>query len=81
MPQGPGPNTFSFEYDMSELKVMIQKIQLFLSKFPGQIGNTKLPEMPVLASNDFRAAKRELPTSGVQPDDHWIKSQVLIHLR
>ena len=41
--------------------------------------NTKLPIMAMLLSKDFTAAKK-VTSSGVQPDDHWIKSLLLILL-
>ena len=41
--------------------------------------NTNLTEMAVLASNDFTAAKK-VASSGVQPNDHWSKSLMLILL-
>ena len=41
--------------------------------------NTKLPEMAMLASKDFTAAKK-VTSSGARADDQWIKNLILIHL-
>ena len=41
--------------------------------------NTKLPEMAILASKDFTAAKK-VASSGASPDDHCIKGLMVIQL-
>ena len=41
--------------------------------------NTKLAIMTMLASKDFTSAKK-VTSSEAQPDDHWIKSIMLILL-
>ena len=41
--------------------------------------STKLPVMAMLASKDFTAVKK-VTSSGVQLDNHWIKSLMLVLL-
>ena len=41
--------------------------------------NTKLPEMAMLPSEDFTAAEISF-FQWARPDEHWIKSLMLIHL-
>ena len=41
--------------------------------------HTQLPEITMLTSKIFTAAKK-VTSSGTQPDDHWIKSLMLILL-
>ena len=42
--------------------------------------DTKLPEMSDVANQKILQQQKKVTISGTQPDDHWIKSLMLIQL-
>ena len=42
--------------------------------------DTKLPEMSDVANQKILQQQKKVTISGAQPDDHWIKSLMLIQL-